>query len=146
VTSGDTHGDGRAPEGSGPARRPAGLRVLVAEDFEPVRTLTTRMLNKLGHADVDEAEDGQEAVDALAAKHYDLLLLDMSMPHLSGMDVVRWLHAHPDRLQGLSIVVVSAAAHEERPMLNELGVTMMLPKPVRIQQLSDVIDAVRASR
>ncbi|MCW2842385.1 MAG: mprA 3 [Nocardioides sp.] len=146
MTSGDTHGDGRAPEGSGPARRPAGLRVLVAEDFEPVRTLTTRMLNKLGHADVDEAEDGQEAVDALAAKHYDLLLLDMSMPHLSGMDVVRWLHAHPDRLQGLSIVVVSAAAHEERPMLNELGVTMMLPKPVRIQQLSDVIDAVRASR
>jgi CheY-like chemotaxis protein len=118
----------------------------VAEDFEPVRTLTTRMLNKLGHADVDEAEDGQEAVDALAAKHYDLLLLDMSMPHLSGMDVVRWLHAHPDRLQGLSIVVVSAAAHEERPMLNELGVTMMLPKPVRIQQLSDVIDEVRAAR
>jgi CheY-like chemotaxis protein len=122
------------------------LRVLVAEDFEPVRTLTVRMLAKLGHSDVDEAEDGQEAVDALAAHHYDLLLLDMSMPRLSGMDVVRWLHAHPDRLEGLSIVVVSAAAHDERPMLNELGVTLMLPKPVRLQQLSEVIDEALASR
>ncbi|MCW2793037.1 MAG: mprA 3 [Nocardioides sp.] len=145
MTNGDAYDD-QTLAGPGVSSRPAGLRVLVAEDFEPVRTLTTRMLNKLGHDDVDEAEDGQEAVDALGAKRYDLLLLDMSMPRLSGIDVVRWLHAHPDRLEGLSIVVVSAAAHEERPMLNELGVTLMLPKPVRIQQLSDVIDEVRAGR
>ncbi|MCW2767371.1 MAG: mprA 3 [Nocardioides sp.] len=116
--------------------------MLVAEDFEPVRTLTARMLNKLGHPDVDVAEDGQEAVDALAAKHYDLLLLDLSMPRLSGVDVVRWLHAHPDRLAGLTIAVLSASAHAERPMLNELGVTLVLPKPVRIQQLADLIEQV----
>jgi CheY-like chemotaxis protein len=144
VTSGDA-GDGRTPEGS-EAVRPDDLRVLVAEDFEPVRTLTARMLNKLGYQDVDEAEDGQEAVEALARKHYDLLLLDLSMPRLSGMEVVRWLHAHPDRLEGLTIVVLSASAHAERPMLNELGVTLVLPKPVRVQQLGELIDQVRASR
>jgi CheY-like chemotaxis protein len=120
--------------------------VLVAEDFEPVRTLTARMLNKLGHGDVDEVEDGQAAVDALAANRYDLLLLDLSMPRLSGTDVVRWLQAHPDRLEGLTVVVLSASAHSERPMLNELGVTLVLPKPVRIQQLSELIDQVRAAR
>jgi CheY-like chemotaxis protein len=119
--------------------------VLIAEDFEPVRTLTARMLHKLGHDEVDEAEDGQEAVEALAAKRYDLLLLDLSMPRLTGLDVVRWLQAHPDRLDGLTIAVLSASAHEERPMLNELGVTLVLPKPVRLQQLSEILDQVRPS-
>lgn len=125
---------------------PIALRVLVAEDFEPVRTLTARMLAKLGHPDVDEVEDGQEAIDALAATHYDLLLLDLSMPRLSGLDVVRWLHDHPEHLEGLTIAVLSASAHAERPMLNELGVTLVLPKPVRTQQLAEVIDQVLAAR
>lgn len=128
------------------AAAPRTLRVLVAEDFEPVRTLTARMLIKLGHPDVDEAEDGQEAIDALAAAHYDLLLLDLSMPRLSGLDVVRWLHEHPEHLEGLTIAVLSASAHAERPMLNELGVTLVLPKPVRTQQLAEVIDHVLEGR
>ena len=135
--------DERTPDGAGAGEQAAGLRVLIAEDFEPVRTLTARMLAKLGHHDVDEAEDGQEAVEALAAKHYDLLLLDLSMPRLSGMEVVRWLHAHPDRLEGLTIVVLSASAHTERPMLNELGVKLVVPKPVRIQQLGELIERVQ---
>lgn len=126
--------------------RPGALRVLVAEDFEPVRTLTARMLTKLGHSEVDEAEDGQEAVEAMAIKSYDLLLLDLSMPRLTGLEVVRWLHAHPDRAEGLTIAVLSASAHAERPMLNELGVTLVLAKPVRIQQLSELIDEVQRLR
>lgn len=142
MTGSDIHSDRTSHDGPAPAP----LQVLIAEDFEPVRELTARMLTKLGHPDVDQAEDGQEAVEALAAKHYDLLLLDLSMPRLTGEDVVRWLHAHPDRLEGLTIAVLSASAHAERPMLNELGVTLVLPKPVRIQQLSDVVAEVLANR
>jgi CheY-like chemotaxis protein len=145
VTSADTHDD-QTHGGSAGESRPAALRVLIAEDSEDVRALTVRMLGKLGHRDVDEAEDGQEAVDALAAKSYDLLLLDLSMPRLSGLDVVRWLHAHPDRLEGLTIAVLSASAHAERPMLNELGVGLVLPKPVRTQQLAEVIEQVHENR
>jgi CheY-like chemotaxis protein len=122
-----------------------GLRVLVADDFEPVRTLAVRMLAKLGHEDTDEAEDGQQAVDALAAKKYDVLFLDLSMPRLSGQDVVRWLNDHPDRLEGLTIVVISASAHEERPVLNELGVTHVLPKPFRLQQIADVLAEINSA-
>ncbi|WP_122817655.1 response regulator [Nocardioides pantholopis] len=121
------------------------LRVLVADDFEPVRTLAVRMLAKLGHEDADEAEDGQQAVDALAAKKYDVLFLDLSMPRLTGQEVVRWLNAHPDRREGLTIVVISASAHEERPVLNELGVTHVLPKPFRLQQIADVLEGIRAT-
>lgn len=120
--------------------------MLIAEDFEPVRALTVRLLSKLGQHDVDQAEDGQEAVEAMAEKRYDLLLLDLSMPRMSGVDVVRWLQANPDRLEGLMVVVLSAAAHEERPMLNQLGVAHVLPKPVRTPQLVELIEEIRAGR
>ena len=127
MTSADTHDD-QTHGGSAGESPPAALRVLIAEDSEDVRALTVRMLGKLGHRDVDEAEDGQEAVDALAENSYDLLLLDLSMPRLSGLDVL------------------SASAHAERPMLNELGVGLVLPKPVRTQQLAEVIEQVHENR
>lgn len=141
MTSGQVPASPR-PAGAGGNGTPGPLRVLVADDFEPVRVLAVRMLQKLGHEDVEEAEDGQEAVDALAERHFDLLFLDLSMPRLSGQDVVRWLRAHPDRAEGLTIVVISASAHAERPVLNELGVTHVLPKPFRSQEIADVIDAI----
>ena len=113
--------------------------MLVADDFEPVRTLAVRMLEKLGHHDVTEAADGQETVDALAAAPHDLLLLDLSMPRLSGLEVVRWVNDRPEIGAALTIVVISASAHDERPALAELGVTRVLPKPFRLPQIAEVI-------
>ena len=141
MTSGQQPASPR-PLGAGGGSLSGPLRVLVADDFEPVRMLAVRMLQKLGHTDVEEAEDGQEAVEALAARSFDLLFLDLSMPRLSGQDVVRWLRAHPDRATGLTVVVISASAHAERPVLNELGVTFVLPKPFRSQEIADVIRAI----
>jgi CheY-like chemotaxis protein len=138
--TGSSEPDGQAAPD--PEVRP-GPRILVAEDHDDMRQLTVRMLARLGCPDVDQAVDGQEAVDALAARHYDLLLLDLSMPVLDGMDVVRWLEAHPDRRDGLTIAVLSASAHEQRPQLNELGVRFVIAKPVRLQQLSELVDEVR---
>lgn len=117
------------------------LRVLVADDFDVVRDLMRRMLEKLGHV-VEEAADGQEAVAAIAEGRYDLLLLDLMMPRMSGIDVVRWLNARPEHLVGLTIAVVSASSHDERPILNELGVTLFLPKPIRRQELTDLVDGL----
>lgn len=117
------------------------LRVLVADDFDIARDLMRRMLEKLGHV-VDEAEDGQLAVEAIAEKGYDLLLLDLTMPRMSGIDVVRWLNAHPEHLAGLTIAIVSASARDERPILNELGITLFLPKPIRSQELADLVNGL----
>ena len=117
------------------------LRVLVADDAEIVRDLMRRMIEKLGHV-VDEAEDGQEAVEAIQSQRYDLLLLDLSMPRMSGIDVARWLNAHPEHLEGLTIAIVSASSRDERPILNELGISLFLPKPLRRQELTDLIDGL----
>jgi len=66
-----------------------------------------------------EAADGIEAIDALSEHRYDVMLLDLSMPRMSGEDVVRWLHAPPDRAEGLRTVVVSAWAGDRRRALQK---------------------------
>ena len=74
------------------------------------------------------------------------MLLDLSMPRMSGEDVVRWLPAHPDRAEGLRTVVVTAWADERRAALHELGITTVLPKPFRRQHLIDLIADSTAER
>lgn len=127
---------------AGAARDQTSLRFLVVDDSEDIRDLMVRMVNRLGHH-ADEAEDGLAAVKALSSARYDLMLLDLSMPRMSGEEVVRWLREHPEHGEGLEIVVVSAWAGDKRPTLHELGVTKVLPKPFRQQQLADLIDESR---
>jgi CheY-like chemotaxis protein len=121
----------------------APLRFLVVDDTEDIRDLMSRMVVRLGHL-ADQAADGVEAVEALARNSYDIMLLDLTMPRMSGEDVVRWLREHPDRGEGLDVVVVSAWAGEQRAVLQELGVTSVLPKPLRGQQLRDLIEGKSA--
>ena len=121
----------------------APLRFLVVDDTEDIRDLMSRMVVRLGHL-ADQAADGVEAVEALAQNSYDIMLLDLTMPRMSGEEVVRWLREHPDRGEGLDVVVVSAWAGEQRAVLQELGVTSVLPKPLRGQQLRDLIEGKSA--
>ena len=117
---------------------PTHLRFLVVDDNEDIRDLLVRMVERLGHA-ADQASDGVEATERLQENRYDMMLLDLTMPRMGGEDVVRWVNEHPDRGEGLEIVIVSAWAGEQRAVLQELGVTRILPKPLRSQQLSDLI-------
>jgi CheY-like chemotaxis protein len=114
------------------------LRFLIVDDTEDMRELLVRLVEREGHV-AEKAADGVEATVALSAHSYDVMLLDLSMPRMSGEDVVRWLHAHPDRAEGMRTVVVSAWAGERRGNLQELGITSVLTKPFRRQHLIDLI-------
>ncbi|WP_457256029.1 response regulator [Pedococcus sp. P5_B7] len=78
------------------------------------------MVERRGHT-AHTACDGVEAVELLMVETYDYMLLDLTMPRMSGEDVVRWLLQHPGRAQGLRVVIVSAWAGERRAHLQELG-------------------------
>jgi len=116
----------------------AQLRFLIVEDTDEIRDLIARMVVRQGHV-ADQAADGLEAVAALKEKSYDFILLDLSMPGMSGENVVRWLNEHPEHADGLRVVVITAWAGERRAVLQELGVTTVLQKPLRTQQLRDLI-------
>jgi CheY-like chemotaxis protein len=116
----------------------APLHFLVVDDNEDIRDLLRRMVERLGHT-ADQACDGVEAVEALQATRYDYVLLDLTMPRMSGEDVCRWLHDHPDRSEGVRVVIVSAWAGDHGGNLQDLGVHAVLPKPLRAQQLRDLV-------
>ena len=119
------------------------LRFLIVDDTDELRELMARMVERAGHV-ADEAPDGVEATLALSSQQYDVMLLDLEMPRMSGQDVVRWLHAHSELAAGMRTVVVTAWGGENRGTLQELGITDVLAKPFRLQQLMDLIADITA--
>ena len=119
------------------------LRFLVVDDNDDIREVLVCMVERLGHT-AATAADGVEAVEILAGQRFDFMLLDLTMPRMTGDEVVRWLNAHPDRGEGLRVVVVSAWVGEQRAQLEELGVHAVLPKPFRAQQLRELISDTEA--
>ena len=114
------------------------LRFLVVDDNEDIRDVFCRLVERAGH-DAATAYDGQDAVETLEREKFDVMLLDLTMPRMTGVEVVRWLRDRPDVAPDLRIVVISAWAGENRAVLQELGITTVMQKPLRIQQLTDLI-------
>ena len=114
------------------------LRFLVVDDNEDIRDVFCRLVERAGH-EAATAYDGQDAVEVLERERFDVMLLDLTMPRMTGVEVVRWLRDRPDVAPDLRIVVISAWAGENRAVLQELGITTVMQKPLRIQQLTDLI-------
>ena len=118
------------------------LKILVAEDDPGVQTLLNRILIRRGYA-VDCACDGAEALKRLAAASYDVVLLDLAMPKVSGVDVLRRLEEE-GRSDLLSrIIVVTAASTKEIGRLQRVKV---LRKPFDLDELMAAISRMSRGR
>ncbi|HVR44675.1 MAG TPA: response regulator [Thermoanaerobaculia bacterium] len=81
-------------------------RILVADDDLMIRKMVVKVLEREGYG-VDEAKDGAEAIEMCAATRYRVVLLDMMMPRVDGVKVLRWLEEHrPDLID--RVVVMTA--------------------------------------
>ena len=119
--------------------------LLVIDDSGFNRLLLKRRLAELGYPEPDMAEDGQQGLDAIAAKKFDCVLLDLEMPVLGGIGV---LEALRDRLDAPPVIVISA--HTEMSGVIrciELGAEDYLPKsfdpPLLRARLSAVLEKKR---
>jgi len=121
----------------GAARRVSGVprsaapvgRILVVDDVAENREILRRRLGRDGHS-VVEAADGVEALEVMAREAVDVVLLDVMMPRMDGMEVLERLKAHPD-WQHVPVVMISAATEVERVIkCIEMGAADYLGKPV----------------
>lgn len=116
-------------------------RILVAEDNTSVRTVIKTILQTHGFI-VTEAKDGRATLESLKAQRPDLLLLDINMPYLSGMDVMKHIKAHP-LLQNLPIIVLTAYGQAQMEFeALESGADDYIVKPFRPELLTARIRAV----
>ncbi|WP_111429823.1 hybrid sensor histidine kinase/response regulator [Rhodobacteraceae bacterium DSL-40] len=108
----------------------AGSRVLLAEDNPTNQMVASQMLEAL-KARVKVCSDGVEALEAFAEDEYDLVIVDIEMPRLSGLDVIRAIRALPDERSRTPIVALTAyALREHRDRIAEAGANGLISKPI----------------
>ncbi len=117
------------------------MRILIAEDETIIRLDLRTLLEKAGHEVVAEARDGEEAV-ALAAEHDpDLIVMDVRMPHLDGIEAARQI----SNRKPVPIVMLTAYAEEDLvTRASEAGAFAYLVKPFREVDLLPALNTARA--
>jgi CheY-like chemotaxis protein len=111
------------------------LRILLAEDNPINQKVALLMLRHLGyHADL--AGNGIEAIAAMRESRYDVILMDVQMPEMDGLEASRRIRAEfgPHR-QPFIIAMTATATAEDRRLCLDAGMDDYLPKPVRMDQL-----------
>ena len=116
------------------------LRILLAEDNVVNQKVALRILGKLGyHADV--AANGQEAVEALARQPYDVVLMDMQMPEVDGLEATRTIRRTlPPERQPVIVAMTAAAMLEDRQACLAAGMNSFVAKPIRLEQLTTALE------
>ncbi len=141
-------GDARAstPAGSRPAAAPApdALRLLLAEDNVVNQKVALRMLERLGHR-ADVAANGLEALDALRRQPYDVVLMDVQMPEMDGLEATRRIRAELDA-QPYILALTANAMQGDRERCLEAGADAYLSKPVDVARLDEALTAYADGR
>ena len=108
----------------------AGLRVLLAEDNPTNQMVASQMLRAL-KAEVIVCSDGVEALERFEAEPVDLVVVDIEMPRLSGLDVIRAIRARGDARAQVPIVALTAyAMREHRERIAAAGANGLISKPI----------------
>jgi len=111
-------------------------RILVVDDEERFRESIARLLASEGHS-VSTARDGMEALNTLSSNNFDVVLLDMKMPGLSGAETFNEI-----RLQGFDVETVCLTGHaaiDEATKLLQKGVFDYLLKPASVEEILQTV-------
>ncbi|MGJ7414599.1 SpoIIE family protein phosphatase [Streptomyces cinereoruber] len=123
-----------------PARPAAPARVLIADDNADMREYLTRLLRGAGHL-VHAVDDGRQALDAIRAQAPDVVVSDVMMPRLNGLDLVRALRADP-RTASVPVLLLSARAGQEASIEGlRAGADDYLVKPFAAAELLARVEA-----
>lgn len=112
--------------------------VLVVDDDDAIRKLVVRVLRR-EHYETAEAVHGREALERLRERPYAAMVLDLMMPIMTGIEVIRYLETHDDA-GAPCVIVVSAAAERQLEQVRSPSVHAVLRKPF---ELPELIAAVR---
>ena len=114
-------------------------RILIAEDFEENRTALTLILKNAGF-DVIEVENGRQAIEAVRQEEPDLVLMDVTLPEIDGLQATREIRSD-EKFERLPIIILSAHDSDEiRREAAEAGGSEYLSKPFEIAELKEMIE------
>ena len=124
-----------------------GMKVLLAEDNAVNRIFATRLLEKHGHT-VVVVENGREALEALEREPVDLVLMDVQMPEMDGLEATAAIRER-ERKTGSHVPIVALTAHAmkgDREKCLAAGADDYLAKPIRTAELFEAVDRLRNAK
>jgi CheY-like chemotaxis protein len=119
---------------------PRALRILLAEDNAVNEKMAVHFLAKLGHQ-VVVARDGRQAVESFARERFDLVLMDVQMPEMDGLEAARVIRER-ELASGTHTPILALTARalkEDRERCLSAGMDGYLSKPVRVAELEEAI-------
>lgn len=121
-----------------------GAKLLLVDDERDLVFYTKLFLEEKGY-EVTEAYDGQQALDILADFRPDLVLLDVTMPRLTGWDVLKQMQEDPDTADIPVLMLTARSEDADKARGWELGVTWYQTKPFELDELAMVIERILAT-
>ncbi len=123
---------------------PEDINILVVDDMAAMRKILRTLLSQLGFKNIDEAEDGKQALEKLKQNpdKYGLIITDWNMPNMTGIELVQAIRSD-ERLKHLPILMVTAEAKKENVLTAiKAGVNNYIVKPFTAETLKEKIEAI----
>ncbi len=118
------------------------MRIRLVDDSTTMRRIERNTLEKLGHSDIVEAEDGADALRKIAAEKFDLVLMDWNMPNLTGIEALKKMKADP-ATKATPVIMVTSESEKTRILeAIQAGAANYVVKPFQAETLQEKIAAV----
>lgn len=115
--------------------------MLVVDDVHTSRLLVSRILEKRGHV-VKFAENGIEAIEELACEDFDLVIMDIQMPKMSGLEAASAIRSGIYNVRSREIPILATSASADRTIISKCvkaGMNGFIAKPINAQELVSTI-------
>ena len=118
------------------------MSFLVVDDFPTMRRIVRSLLKELGFTNVDEAEDGQDALNKLRAGNFEFVVSDWNMPNLDGLEMLKEVR-QDDALKDLPVLMVTAEAKKENIIAAaQAGANGYVVKPFTAATLEEKLNKI----
>ena len=114
------------------------MRILLAEDNVVNQRLTTRVLNKLGYKDIQIAQTGLEAIEKFNEHFYDVILMDVQMPEMDGLEATRLIRTKQYQ-QPVIISMTANAMQDDKDKCLAAGMDYYISKPIDVTELVEAL-------
>ncbi|MCI4454388.1 MAG: chemotaxis response regulator CheY [Thermodesulfobacterium sp.] len=121
---------------------PKETRFLIVDDMSTMRKIIRTILAQLGYTNVDEAENGKEALAKLRTGNYQFVLMDWNMPEMDGLETLKAIRAD-EKLKDIPVIMVTAEAKKENVIAAiQAGANNYIVKPFTPEVLREKIEKV----
>lgn len=117
-------------------------KILIVDDSASMRQMVSFTLKRDGEHTVTDCADGQQALQAVQSQKFDLVITDLNMPKMNGLELSKALRGRPDYRFTPILVLTTESSQEIKQQGRQVGVTGWLVKPFNPDQLVSVVKKV----